>query len=316
MALIRYTPRQLEAFVAVAKAQGFGEAAARLSLTPSAISQLVAELESAMGLRLFDRTTRRVALSAAGRELLDTAGDALAALQRMQRAADDLRSRTTGVLRVAAPLAIASTVLPEAIEVFAAAHPRVTVHVCDAPVDRLVDAVAQAEADFALGPDRPTGDDVQREPVLDSPWVLWCVPAHPLAQHSSVDWSELRGHALVSAGRDHELSVPRMGLQCPEADRVAPLQVVDHLTTAFGLAASGRAATLAPAYTGRLAQAFGLEARRITGPEVMRQVCLYRPVRRSLPPAADAFAEHLRAWLPDHCIGSTTLTCPVPEAAK
>ena len=61
MPLIRITPRQLEAFVTVAEAEGFGEAASRLSLTPSAISQLVAELESATGLRLFDRTTRRVA---------------------------------------------------------------------------------------------------------------------------------------------------------------------------------------------------------------------------------------------------------------
>ena len=77
MPLIRITPRQLEAFVTVAEAEGFGEAASRLSLTPSAISQLVAELESATGLRLFDRTTRRVALSVAGTELLGAARDAL-----------------------------------------------------------------------------------------------------------------------------------------------------------------------------------------------------------------------------------------------
>jgi DNA-binding transcriptional LysR family regulator len=316
MALLRITPRQLEAFVTVAEAEGFGEAASRLSLTPSAISQLVAELESATGLRLFDRTTRRVALSAAGTELLGAARDALGGLDRVLRGAADLRSRASGVLRVAAPLAIASTLLPPAIDTFVLQQPAVTVQLCDTAVDRLVDAVAQATADFALGPDRPITDEVHREPVLDSPWVLWCVPGHPLARTAAVDWSGLRAHALVAAGRDHEQSIARMGDASPATERVVPVLVVDHLTTAFGLAAGGRLATLAPAYTDRLARAFGLESRRVTSPEVMRQVCLYRPSRRALPPAADAFADHLRAWLPAHCTGSTTLTWPVPEATK
>lgn len=316
MALIRFTPRQLEAFVAVARAGGFGDAAGRLSLTPSAVSQLVAELESVVGLRLFDRTTRKVTLSAAGRDLLPAAQDALARMDGLLHVAAELRSRSVGLLRVAAPLAMAATILPAAIDAHLLQHPRVTVQVCDAAVDRLVDAVAQAEADLAVGPDRPCGDDVLRESLFDSPWLLWCVPTHPLAARASVEWADLREHALVAAGRDHERSIERMGRHWPEHERVVPLQVADHLSTAFGLSAGGRLATLAPAYVERLAGAFGLVPRRVVEPEVMRQVCLYRPARRALSPAGEAFADHLRAWLRAQFGGSTALTCPVPDATK
>ncbi len=316
MALIRFTPRQLEAFVGVAEAESFGEAAGRMSLTPSAVSQLIAELESIVGFRLFDRTTRRVALSAAGRDLLSAAKAAVAGLDGMERVAADLRSRSIGLLRVAAPLTIAATLLPPAIETFLQFHPGVSVQVCDVPVDRLVDAVAQADADLAIGPDRPVGDDVQRVPLFDSPWVLWCAANHALAARDCVNWSELQGYPLVAAGRDHELSVARMAPRWPEAERVVPLQVVEHLTTAFGLSASGRLATLAPAYVQALAQSFGLIQRHVVDPEVTRQVCLYLPVRRSLSPAGHALTDHLRCRLPVQLTGSTTLTCPVPDATK
>ncbi|NUZ07958.1 hypothetical protein HQN59_19520 [Schlegelella sp. ID0723] len=59
------------------------------------------------------------------------------------------------------------------------------------------------------------------------------------------------------------------------------------------MAAEGLAATLAPAYISVLADKFGLVMRRVVNPETIRQVCVYRSLTRSLPPAADAFGEFL-----------------------
>src|SRR5437762_13711832 len=101
MSLPRFTPRQLGAFVAVAELRSFAAAADRLALTPSAVSQLVAGLEQALGFRLFDRSTRRVALSAAGREFLASAHTALKHFQLAETAADDVRHRAAGLVRVA-----------------------------------------------------------------------------------------------------------------------------------------------------------------------------------------------------------------------
>src|SRR2546427_480360 len=109
MAFARFTPRQLDAFVAVSDLRSFSAAGQRLGLTPSAVSQLVvAELEAAVGFRLFERTTRAVALSPAGREFLGSAEQVLRHIGLAESAAADVRNRAAGIVRIAAPLVIAS----------------------------------------------------------------------------------------------------------------------------------------------------------------------------------------------------------------
>jgi DNA-binding transcriptional LysR family regulator len=201
-------------------------------------------------------------------------------------------------VRIGAPQVLASIAVPAAIKAFQAKRPKVVVRVRDISVDGLVDAVAAGDVDLAVGPDRPTGAEVTRQELFDSPWVLWCAPEHPLARRRTLKWSDLQGQALVAAGRDHERSVAQMRLNAPDDSRVTPVDVVDNTSTALGIAAQGLAATLAPAYVGALARMLGLEMRRVLDPETVRKVCLYRPVSRALSPAAEGFAEHLEDWMP------------------
>lgn len=314
MAFCRFTPRQLEAFMAVHEENGFGAAAQRMALTPSAVSQLVAELEEAIGFRLFDRHTRKVSLTSAGRDFLGPAAAVLAQLAQAERVAAELRRRAEGHVRVAAPQALAATLLPAAIESFVALRPDIQVHLSDTAVDRLTEAVAGQDVDLAIGPDLPAVDSVVRDALFDSPWVLWCAPTHALAQQDAVRWCDLPAHRLVAAGRDHERSVPAMALDRPPGERIVPHDVVDHVTTALGLAARGLAVTLAPAYVEVLARPLGLVMRRVLEPEATRQVCVYRPARRAGSAAALAFTAHLAQWA--QASGSTAFTCPVPEATK
>jgi DNA-binding transcriptional LysR family regulator len=293
MPLPRYTLRQLDAFVTVAEALSFTDAANRLALTPSAVSQLVVELESSLGFKLFERSTRKVALSAAGREFFGSAQTVLKHLRQAEVAATDLRNRAAGLVRIAAPMVIASAILPPLIRDYTAHRPKIVVRIRDAAVEQMTDLVDAGEVDLALGPDRlPTGT-VQCTRLFDSPWVLWCAKDHPLAEQRVVQWSDLRQHALVAAGRDHEISVAQMGSALPDEERISPLEVVTHISTAFGLAASGLAATVSPAYVAPWAKRQGLVMRRIIEPEVMRQVCLYQPVHRIPSPATEGFAEYL-----------------------
>lgn len=298
MALTRFTLRQIEAFIAVADLHSFSGAGERLGLTAQAVSQLVAELESLLGFRLFDRTTRRVGLSSAGRDFLGSAETLLRHVRAAERVAGDVRHRAAGVVRVGASQVLAATALPMAIRAYQAERPKVVVRVRDLAVDALVDAVAAGDVDLAIGPDRHTPPEVERVAMFDSPWVLWCAPDHPLAAQTVVRWPDLQEVALVAAGRDHERSVSQMRLNAPEDSRIVPVDVVENLTTALGIAAQGLAATLAPAYVGVWAQTFGLEMRRVVEPETVRKVCLYRPVTRAVSPAGERFAEHLAAWLP------------------
>jgi len=293
MSFPHFTPRQLEAFVTVAEVRSFAATADRLALTPSAVSQLVGELEDALGFKLFERSTRRVDITSAGREFLASAESVLKHLRMAQSAASDVRNRAAGIVRIAAPLVVASVILPKAIKAYVQKRPKVRIHIRDVPVEKLVDAVASGDADLALGPDRACGDDVARTQLFKSPWVLWCAPSHPLAHKRSVTWDQLHAYPLVAAGRDHERSVAQMHTGLPSGQRVTPVEIVDNISTAMGLAAADVAATLAPDYVGALAKPLGLVRRRILSPEVMRYVCLYSPARRATSPAAEGFSDHL-----------------------
>ena len=298
MALPRFTPRQLDAFIAAAEFRSFSAAADRVHLTASAVSQLIAELEAAVGFRLFDRTTRKVMLSSAGREFLGSAHAALRQLRLAEAAASDIRNRAAGVVRVAAPMVIASVILPEAIKAYRQQRPKVVVRILDTAVEDLVDSVMNGDADLAIGPDRTVGDEVTRVVLFRSPWVLWCAKTHPLARRRQLRWDDLKDQQLVAAGRDHELSVARMRVSLPEEERVTPVEIVVNISTALGMARSGLAATLAPAYVEKLAGPMGLIHRRVVDPETIRQVCLYRPSQRVTSPAAEGFSEHILKWLP------------------
>ncbi|MBT9511667.1 MAG: LysR family transcriptional regulator [Acidovorax sp.] len=293
MSLPHFTPRQLEAFVTVAELRSFAATADRVALTPSAVSQLVSELEDALGFKLFERSTRRVDITSAGREFLASAESVLKHLRMAQTAASDVRNRAAGIVRIAAPLVVASVILPKAIKAYVQKRPKVRIHIRDVPVEKLVDAVASGDADLALGPDRVCGDDVTRIQLFESPWVLWCAPTHPLAHKRNVTWDQLHAYPLVAAGRDHERSVAQMHTGLPSGQRVTPVEIVDNISTAMGLAAADVAATLAPDYVGALAKPLGLVRRRILSPEVMRYVCLYSPARRATSPAAEGFSDHL-----------------------
>lgn len=297
MSLTRITIRQLEVFIAVADARSFAAASERIGLSSSAVSQLVAELELNVGFRVFDRSTRRVDLSAAGRDFRASAQSVLRHLQLAVSTAADVRNRATGFVRIGAPLVLASAILPRAVRAYGAQRPKVVIRIRDTAVDALVDQVAAGDIDLAVGPDRPAEDAVTCKPVFNSPWVLWCAPEHPLAAKRSLHWDDLRETALVAAGRDHERSVLQMHADAPEGSRIRPVDVVDNISTALGIAAEGLAATLSPQYVSVVALPLGLVMRRVRTPEVIRQVCIYQSAIRSVSPAAEAFGEFLFEWL-------------------
>ena len=306
MAFTRFTLRQIETFLAVAEHLSFAVAANKLGLTAQAVSQLIAELESLLDFKLFDRTTRRVELSSAGRDFWPHAQALSRQVVGAQSAIDDVRNRAAGIVRVAAPLVLACTAMPQAIEAFQRTRPRVVVRIRDVAVERLTESVANGDVDLAVGPDRPTGHAVSRHDVFESPWVMWCSPGHPLAGRQHVPWAQLRDHTAIAAGYDHEHSIAQMHAHVPEGMRVTPVDVVDNITTALGIAAQGKAVTLAPAYVGAMAHAFGLSMHRVTQPETVRKVCVYQATARTPSPVVAAFAEHLTAWLPQWAQGVGT----------
>ncbi|HPQ96145.1 MAG TPA: LysR family transcriptional regulator, partial [Thiolinea sp.] len=207
MALTRITIRQIEAVIAVADTSSFKLASERLGMTAQAISQLVAEFENQIGFAMFDRTTRRVELSGAGKALLPFANTTLRRLQDLQLSAQTIRNNLQTIVTVGAPLVLASLVLPVAIRDYRRQHPEVAIRIVDTAVGYLVDGITQGDFDLAVGPDREKHDAVQARTLFNSRWVLWCAREHPLAGVESLSWPELERYSLVAASRDHEQSI-------------------------------------------------------------------------------------------------------------
>ncbi len=291
------TIRQLRAFVTVAELESFRLAAQRLNLTPGAVSLLIRDLEAQCEFPVFERTTRRVGLSRAGRDFLPAAQNVLRELQAAVIAANDVRLGTDGVIRVAAPLVLASSLLPQAIAAYKNDHPNVMIRPVDCPNEQLVHAIESDLADLAIGPDRPTPDEVQRIPVFESPWVLWCAPSHPLARRRRITWADLENQTFIAAGLDYETRVAQAYEEQTGGEPFTPTYVVDNITTAFGIAAQGLGVTFAPSYVSVLATAMGLVMKRVRQPEIVRELCLYHARKRKPGAPVESFLGFLKHYM-------------------
>jgi len=117
--------RQLRAFAAVAELQSYRRAAARLGVTPSAVSQSVRALEEALGQPLVQRTTRSVAPSAVGLQLLARLRPHLDGLEAAWQSAHEAAGEPAGLLRLNMPRSAAQLLMAPVMSAFLAAHPRI-----------------------------------------------------------------------------------------------------------------------------------------------------------------------------------------------
>jgi DNA-binding transcriptional LysR family regulator len=177
--------QQLRIFVAVAEELSFTGAAQRLQMSQQPVSATVRRLERQLGVRLFDRTTRHVSLTAAGRAVLPSARAAVEAADRFVRVADEQRDANAGVLRVGLSPGVHYRA-ESLVQGFHARCPRTRVEVREASTGTLVDQVAVGELDVALGFCVPHRADVRVKHVLDERVIVAARASHWLADHESI----------------------------------------------------------------------------------------------------------------------------------
>ncbi|GGP24344.1 LysR family transcriptional regulator [Silvimonas amylolytica] len=294
------TLRQLRAFLAVAHHGGFTEAARELNLTQSALSLLVKDLETEIGFKLFDRTTRRVALSQPGAEFLPAARQIFDDLQSAVRSASDLATLEKGQVRACAPQILACTLLAPVIARYQREHPKVQLKLVDTLLEDMLDQVVSGEVDFAIGPDRKNDAHLTRTPLFGSPFAAWCRADHPLAVQRHITWSDLQQWPLIIMESDFssrllpELQDAHPGLQ------LTPAWTVAYVTSGLGLAGAGLGIVIAPDYVAPLAGAFQLQRIALVEPALSREISVYRRPDRSLSPAAARFLDVLNEIVAGH----------------
>ena len=289
------TLRQIQAFRTVAEFGSFTRAAERLKVAQPALSLSIRELERELNLRLFDRTTRRVELTAAGREFLQSADKLLADLDRAVRDARDLSEKKRGRIVIAAPPLLAAMIVPTAIADFNATFPGIDVGLVDARNDQILDRLRAGEADLAIGTFDERADGIRREVLAQDALALFCAPSSMLAKKRRLRWADLNDQKLIMLTRDSSIrALTERTLAQAGKDAGKPLYEVSQMTTAVMLAEAGLGVTVLPAYAWSFARGRSVVSRPLTDPQVNRNIYLIQPDGRSLSPAAEGFARVLR----------------------
>jgi DNA-binding transcriptional LysR family regulator len=287
------TLRQLHGFKAVADLGTFTAAAHRLKVAQPALSLNIRDLESELGAKLFDRTTRRVELTAAGREFLQSVDKLIVDLERAVQNARDLADRKRGRLVVAAPPLLAALIVPGAVADYRKRFPAIEVSVIDAQTTIIVDKVRSGEADCGIGTFAEAEDGIRRDVLFEDALMAWCPAQSQFARSSRLAWKDLPAGQLITMTRDSRIRFLVDQAYQSIGQTVRPAYEVSHMTTAIMMVEAGLGVAVLPAYVWGFARAFNVVSKVLSEPEVRREVAIIQASGRSLSPAAEAFLTYL-----------------------
>ncbi|CAM4171074.1 DNA-binding transcriptional regulator, LysR family [Bordetella tumbae] len=284
--------RQLRAFVALADEKHFTRAAQRCHLTQPAFSALIRTLEDAAGVRLFDRNTRNVELTAEGRVMDASARRLLGELDLVVEDLRDYAARRRGHVTIAALPSLAAGWLPGLLARFHQDYPGVTLQLRDALLDPCLDMVQSGAADFAVAAQRADMADLESEFLHADRFFLVCRRDHPLADRRQVRLRDLSRWPLIQLARGS--SVRRYFDEALGSVAAPPLLEVEHLATVTGLVLAGMGISVVPAMTLFHFQRDELAIKPLAGKPLTRPLYLVRREGRALSVAAQTLYDLLR----------------------
>ena len=291
--MIDFTSRQLRGFLLVAQHHNFTRAAEALFITPSGLSLLIRELETQIGFRLFDRTTRHVALTAHGRQLLAVARRSLEELDgAMSRIGQRVR-KASDSLSVGAGLLVAANILPQAIKEFRAERPEVRIEVFDADPATVLQKVRAGTLDMGLGSFKNV-PGIRR--TLFFRFSLMVIrPDSPTAlRRTSTTWSALKEERLI-------LPAPMRALIDQQLARAGvssnPAMVLNRFETLIAMVEAGEGTGIVPSSALPVCQRRHVVMSRLINPTVPMDFYQIRNRGRKLSPAAEAFTAFLQGYI-------------------
>ena len=292
--LMNVGSRQMLVFLEICRLQSFAKAAERIPMSPSGVSMLIRDLEEQVGARLFDRTTRSVTLTDAGRRMLPAAERIVSELRTLRAVIDGSEEAVRSRLDVAATPMVSATLLPAVVRSFAGTNPQVRVYLADVDVKSVRNRVMSDEADIGLGFFIKSAVGLVREPLCKFRLMRIGPPGANAGPGPSQPWSSLNRVPLVSLPTDN----PIQALIEKHLLRAAPDQVerprMNFIATLIGMVQAGHGHAVVPSFAMDECLRHGLSVSMLVEPAV--HLDLYLVTRRGAPskPAARAFAAALK----------------------
>ncbi len=231
---VRFDLKQMKAFVAVAEHLHFKRAADVLFITQPALSRLIKGLEEELGAQLFQRTTRQVALTEAGRLFLQECNQVFLHIERGVDLARSAAAGDIGHLTVAYNDFAINGALPAILERFKELHPEVTVELLYMPSHEQYKAINDLLIDvgFLLGPVSVPG--IESLPVAEEKMVVIVPARHPLAGHKSIQVEQLKDERFIFGAQSGWSLFREQSFQLCQRFGFAP-NIIQEATTSIGI---------------------------------------------------------------------------------
>lgn len=283
---INFDLNDLLAFRAVAELANFRKAAEAVHISQPAFSRRIDKLEQALGVRLLNRTTRRVELTAVGRDferkvrlILDELDITLMGIR------GERKMRVTEVTIACVPSAV-NYFLSHVMVRNRAANPTVRVTVIDASANEVLSAVIRGDADFGLNFMGALEGEIEFRTLIEERFVAACRRDHPLAERRQVRWEELEKHDFIAVGKTSGNRLLLDQALAGVATQLAGICETQHVTTMLGLVEAGLGVAVVPSMAMPGPDHPLLVSVPLIDPEVTRKVGLIHRRGRPLAPAA------------------------------
>jgi DNA-binding transcriptional LysR family regulator len=272
--------RQLRAFVTVARLQSFTRSAEQLHMTQAGLSGMVRDMEQQLDCRLFERTTRAVALTAHGHAFLPIATRVLAELDAAAFSLGQVSALQRRKLVVGATPVIASSLLPEACRAFALIEPGVGIEVHDLDRAQIHSSVQGGELDAGFGVFLDATSGIRRTPLLKTSLVL--VTAETEARNAPVRWTDLKSGPPLLGLPPHNPIQQLVEKHLKDAGRPhhSP-RIFNHLHTVMAMVEAGAGQAVLPSFVAAAATRYRVSLRSIVRPKV--HVDFYEITRAGSP---------------------------------
>lgn len=266
--------RQLEAFVLLARLGGFSRAADQLHLTQAGLSILIRRLEERLDARLVERTTRSVALTPAGNQVLPIAERMLADAQSILACGRGATADQAGRISLGLAPQLAGTVLPEVLKAFRDDYPRVSVVFRECVNEEIIGRIYAREIDFGLGFGIQKNSELDSQPLTEDTLAVALPPAHPLARKRLVRWKDILNQPIVTLTVGSTVRTLTENVFMTAGQALRPAYEATNTITALALAREGLGLAIVPTSIRPAATAQAMVLKPLRDPVVRRSLNL------------------------------------------
>jgi LysR family transcriptional regulator, hydrogen peroxide-inducible genes activator len=285
--------RQLQYIVAVADTLGFHKAAARCHASQPTLSAQVQQLESVLGVRLFERDRRRVLVTSAGEDIVARARRILVEVGDLIAAATRLREPFAGTLRIGVIPTIAPYLLPEIMPKIGVKYPKLALVFREEKTADILRELAEGTLDAGLLALEADVGDVAHAVIAKDPFVAALPKGHPLARRKRLALSDLQDARVLLLDEGHCFRDQALAL-CAQARANETSFRATSLATLAQMVSSGAGITLLPSIAVSVENRRGqLEIRPFARPIPGRTIAL---VWRPRSPFAAVFTELAKSF--------------------